>query len=69
MHEQHFAGLSDMAIWDMEEWQLFNLDRHQVLARIMDLSLRGAYIAQTSGDLLTISWNYQTMEEFIDATL
>lgn len=69
MHEQHFAGLSDMAIWDLEEWQLFNLDRHQVLARIMDLSLRGAYIAQTSGDLLTISWNYQTMEEFIDATL
>lgn len=69
IYEQHFAGLSDRAIWEMEEWQLFNLDRHQVLARIMDLSLRGAYIAQTSGDLLTISWNYQTMEEFIDATL
>lgn len=69
MYEQHFAGLSDMAIWEMQEWQLFNLDRHQVLARIMHLSLRGAYIAQTSGDLLNISWNYQTMEEFIDATL
>lgn len=69
MHEQHFAGLSDMAIWDLEEWQLFNLDRHQVLAHIMDLSLRGVYIAQTSGDLLTISWNYQTMEDFINATL
>ncbi len=41
----------------------------QVLAHIMALSLRGAYIAQTSGDLLTISWNYQTMEDFINATL
>lgn len=69
MHEQHFAGLSDMAIWDMEEWSLFNLSRHQVLERIMNLSLKGAYMAQTSGELLTISWNYKSMEEFINATI
>ena len=31
--------------------------------------IKGGYIAQCSGELLTISWNYQTMEEFIDATL
>lgn len=69
LYEQHFAGLSDMAIWDLEEWKLFNLDRRQVLDRVMGLSLKGAYMAQTSGDLLTISWNYQSMEEFIDATV
>ena len=69
MHEQHFAGMSDMAIWEMEEWRLFNLTRHQVLDRIMNLSLKGAYMAQTSGELLTISWNYKSMEEFINATL
>ena len=69
LHEQHFAGHSDMALWDMEEWNLFNLNRRQVLDRIMNLSLKGSYMAQTSGDLLTISWNYQSMEEFIDATL
>ncbi len=69
LHEQHFAGLSDMALWEMEEWDLFNLNRRQILDRIMNLSLKGAYMAQTSGELLTISWNYQSMEEFIDATL
>ena len=69
MYEQHFAGVSDMSIWDMEEWSLFNLSRRQVLERIMNLSLKGAYMAQTSGELLTISWNYKSMEEFIDATL
>ena len=69
MHEQHFAGLSDMAIWEMEEWGLFNLSRHQVLERIMNLSLKGAYMAQTSGELLTISWNYKSMQEFIYATI
>ena len=37
--------------------------------RIMDMNIKGGYIAQCSGELLTISWNYQTMEEFIDATL
>lgn len=69
MHEQHFDGASDMTIWDMEEWSLFNLSRRQVLERIMSLSLKGAYMAQTSGELLTISWNYKSMEEFIDATI
>ena len=53
----------------MEEWRLFNLTRHQVLERIMSLSLKGAYMAQTSGELLTISWNYKSMEEFINATI
>lgn len=69
LHELHFEGLSDMAIWDCEDWALFNMDRYQVLQRIMDLSLKGGFIAQTSGDLLTISWNYNSMEEMIDATL
>lgn len=69
MHELHFAGLSDMAIWNHEDWQLFGLDKYTLLDRIMDMNIKGGYIAQCSGELLTISWNYQTMEEFIDATL
>ena len=35
----------------------------------MNLSLKGGYIAQSSGDLLTISWKFNSMEEMIDATL
>jgi len=69
MHELHFEGLSDMAIWEHEDWKLFNLDKYEVLSRIMNLSLKGGFIAQSSGDLLTISWKYNSMEEMINATL
>lgn len=69
MHELHFDGLSDMAIWNHEDWQLFGLDKYQVQNRIMENNLKGGYIAQCSGDLLTISWKYNSMEEFINATL
>ena len=69
MHELHFAGLSDVAIWNHEDWQLFGLDKYKVLEKIMELNLKGGYIAQSTGDLMTISWNYQTMEEFINGTL
>ena len=69
MHELHFGGLSDMAIWEHEDWGLFNMDKYDVLQRIMNLSLKGGFIAQSSGDLLTISWKYNSMEEMINATL
>ena len=69
MHELHFSGLSDAAIWEHEDWSLFNLTKYDVLSRIMDLSLKGGFIAQSSGDLLSISWNYNSMEEMIDAAL
>ena len=69
MHELHFSGLSDMAIWNHEDWQLFGLDKYSLLNRIMDMNIKGGYIAQCSGELLTISWNYQTMEDFINGTL
>ena len=69
MHELHFEGLSDMSIWEYEDWGLFNMDKYDVLQRIMNLSLKGGYIAQSSGDLLTISWKFNSMEEMIDATL
>jgi len=69
MHELHFEGLSDVAIWNHEDWQLFGLDKYQVKDRIIELNLKGGYIAQCTGDLMTISWNYNTMEEFINGTL
>lgn len=69
MHELHFSGLSDMAIWNHEDWRLFGLDKYSLLQRIMDMNMKGGYIAQCSGELLTISWNFQTMEDFINGTL
>ncbi|NLB70101.1 MAG: DUF1819 family protein [Lentisphaerae bacterium] len=69
MHELHFAGLSDLAIWNHGDRQLFGLDKYKVQQHIMELSIKGGYIAQCSGELMTISWNYQSMEEFINETL
>ena len=35
MHELHFEGLSDSAIWNHEDWQLFGLDKYEVRDRIL----------------------------------
>ena len=69
MHELHFEGLSDVAIWNHDDWKLFGLDKYQVQDKIMEFNLKGGYIAQCTGDLMTISWKYNTMEEFINGTL
>lgn len=69
MHELHFAGLSDIAIWNHEDWLLFGLDNYQVQQHIMELNIKGGYLAQCSGELMTISWNFNSMEAFIDGTL
>lgn len=69
MHELHFMGLSDIAISEDSDWSLFGMQQSDVIGRILELNLRGGYIAQHTGDLLTISWKYKSMEEFIDATL
>ena len=69
MHELHFCGLSDAAMWNHEDWQLFGLDKYGVIELIMQQNIKGGYIAQNTGDLLTISWKYKSMEEFINGTL
>lgn len=69
MHEMHFSGMSDIAIWNNEDWQLFRLDKYAVQEKILENNMRGGYIAQSTGDLMTISWNYKSMEEFINEQL
>ncbi len=69
MHELHFEGLSDINIWNHDDWLLFGLDKYAVQQRIMEQNIRGGYIAQATGDLMTISWNYKSMEEMINAQL
>lgn len=69
LHELHFNGISDNGIINDTDWQLFGLSKEEVIGRIMDLNLKGGYIAQHSGELMTISWNHKSMEEFIDAAL
>ncbi|MCM1142389.1 MAG: DUF1819 family protein [Muribaculum sp.] len=69
LHDLHFSGVSDNGILEDDDWQLFNMSRNDIARRILDLSLKGGYIAQYSGELLTISWSYKSMEDFINGTL
>lgn len=69
LHELHFSGVSDNGIINDSDWQVLGMSKVDVISRIMDLSLKGGYIAQYSGEFMTISWNHKSMEEFIDATL
>jgi hypothetical protein len=66
IHKQHFDGLSDAAIIELDEWNLFGLDRQDVLNLMHRLSLAGSFVYQHSGELIKITWNYKSMNEFIN---
>jgi Putative inner membrane protein (DUF1819) len=66
-HEIHFHGFSDNSMLQSPDWKVFGLARGDVVRELDRLAATGHYIMQYSGDLLRISWRYQTMEECLDA--
>lgn len=66
VHELHFNGFSDDQIIYANDWNLFGLNKDDVLGIIERLSFQGHFIYQHSGELLKISWKYNTMKESID---
>jgi hypothetical protein len=66
-HEIHFKGFSDNSILEAPDWKLFGLTREDVVQQLDKAARGGHFILQYSGDLLRISWKYQTMEECLDA--
>lgn len=66
-HETHFAGFSDNSILDSPDWQLFGLERADVVRELERAAQRGHFIVQNAGDLLRVGWRYRTMEECLDA--
>lgn len=67
VHELHFSGLSDEAILNAQEWGLFGYNRHDTLKHLERLSFQGNFILQSSGEIVRITWNYQNMNELINA--
>lgn len=65
-HELHFARVGDNAMLAHQDWELFGLNRFDVLDEIKRLSLKGLLIVQAAGDAATISWKHQTMEMLCD---
>ena len=65
-HDLHFSGYSDNGILEHPDWRLFGLAKIEVLREFQRVS-SDHFIAQFSGELLRISWKYQSMEEAIRA--
>ncbi len=66
-HELHFAGISDTAIIQHRDWMLFGFEPGEALNRLKPLSHDGHFVVQSSGELVQISWKYQTMEDCLHA--
>jgi len=65
-YDLHFAGAGDNSILSHLDWQLFGLDREDVLNEFKRTSLKGWYIIQTAGTATRIDWQYQSIEEVLD---
>lgn len=63
----HFKGYGDNSVLGHEDWELFGMERSDVLDEFRRLALKGFFIVQTAGEATRISWQYETMEELIDA--
>lgn len=66
-YDLHFYGFSDDEIVASEEWQLLGLSRNDVSESISRLQQGGHWIAQDTGHLIRIEWNYKTRKELINA--
>jgi len=65
-HELHFRGFSDNDIWNHPDWSLFGLHRDEVIPILDRLASQGTFLMQFSGELLSISWKNQNMNQFIE---
>lgn len=66
-HEVHFRSFSDNSILELPDWKLFGLVREDIVRELERLAGDGHFILQFAGDLLRITWRYQTMEDCLDA--
>lgn len=66
-YEARERGLPDSAIAADPSFALFGLDERKALDELVNVSGQGALIVQSAGDLVRISYNYDTMEAFLDA--
>jgi len=63
-HELHFSGYSDDSILRQPDWQLFGLQGLEIVRELQRVA-QDYFIVQFSGELMRISWKYQTMEEVL----
>ncbi len=67
VYDLHFAGHGDNSIVSHSDWALFGLESTDVVAELKRLALKGWLIVQAAGNVIRIGWEYNNMEEVIDA--
>jgi hypothetical protein len=66
-YDLHFTGLTDQAVIDHLDWQLFGLKRPQILQALSDIGSKCGLLVQQAGSVVRITWNFASMDEVIDA--
>jgi hypothetical protein len=64
-YDLHFQGLGNNAVVAHPDWQLFGLEKADLKEELKRLSLKGFFIVQSAGDVISIGWNYKSWEELI----
>lgn len=62
-YDLHFKGHGDASILTHSDWQLFGMEREDVLEETKRMTLKRLMIVQSAGGVTRISWTYKTMEE------
>lgn len=66
LHELHFEGKKVDEIVMDKTWKLLGLSKYEVIKEIEKISFKGTFIFQYSGEITKVSWNYESMDEFIE---
>jgi len=66
-YDLHFSGLGDNTIVAHSNWELFGMDRSDVIAELRRLSLKGVFLVQTAGETIRISWQCKNAKELSNA--
>lgn len=66
-HDLHASGLTDAAMADHPDWDLYGIRRSHRLEVLSRLSGDGWWIAQGAGSVVRITWKHDTLEEAVDA--
>lgn len=63
----HFQELSDQAMLEHPDWQLFGYDSERLLGDLASSENADWWLLQIGGSVVRMNWTYSSMEEVLDA--
>ena len=65
-YDLHFAGFGDNAVISHPDWEFFGLQKEDLREEMKRLSLKGFFMVQSAGDVISIGWNFKNWEALMD---